>query len=124
MCTPLSEATNISKVIEEVNTLANNSQGLGFFNRTDTCFSEGISKKLISNHHIDWDEIAYIATMAYNIFPHSSAGEAPFYLLFGHGAFMPTLLKLLLLKFRYMGEENVEFIWMPCKKLYDDSIKP
>ena len=36
-------------------------------------------RKLICNHNIDWDEIAHITTIAYNLFPHSSAGEAPFY---------------------------------------------
>ena len=58
----------------------------------------------IYNHQIDWDEIAHIATMAYTIFPHSSAGEVPFYLIFECDPFMPTLFKLLLLKLRYMGD--------------------
>ena len=35
--------------------------------------------KLICNHNIDWNEIAHVTTMAYNIFPHSSAGEAHFF---------------------------------------------
>ena len=47
--------------------------------------------KPICSHQIDWDEIAVIATMAYNVFPHSSAGEAPLYLMFTHEPFMSTL---------------------------------
>ena len=46
-------------------------------------FLKASLRKLICNHHVDWDEIAHIATMAYNVFLHSSAGEAPFYLMFG-----------------------------------------
>ena len=37
---------------------------------------------------------------------HSSAGEAPFSLMFGCDPFMPTLFKLLLPKLRYMGNEK------------------
>ena len=44
--------------------------------------------------------------MAYNVFPHSSVGEAPLYLMFGHDSFMPTLFKLVLPKVRYMGDEE------------------
>ena len=30
---------------------------------------------LICNHNTDWDELAHVAMMAYNVFPHSSAGK-------------------------------------------------
>ena len=66
-------------------------------------FLKASLRKLICNHQIDWDEVAHIAAMAYNEFPHSSAREAPFYLMFGCDPFMLTLLKLLLPKLRYMG---------------------
>ena len=56
--------------------------------------------------------------MACNVFPHTSVGETPFYLMFGCDPFKPTLFKLLLPKLRYMGDENVEW------NLHDDSIKP
>ena len=36
-------------------------------------------RKLIFNHQIDWDEIAHITSMVYNVFPHSSVGKALFY---------------------------------------------
>ena len=42
--------------------------------------------------------------MAYNVFPQTSAGDTPFYIIFGHDSFMPTLSKLLLSKHRYTGE--------------------
>ena len=63
-------------------------------------------RKPFCNHNTDWDEIAYSTAMAYNVFPHSSAGEASFYLMFGCETFMPTWLKLLLPKCRYMGDEK------------------
>ena len=44
--------------------------------------------------------------MAYNISPHSLSGEAQFYLMFGHDTFMTTLFKLLLPKYRYIGDEK------------------
>ena len=53
--------------------------------------------------------------MAYKVFQHSSAGEAPFHLMFGFDPFMPTLFKLLLPKLRYMGDEkcriHLDAIW-------------
>ena len=55
---------------------------------------------------IDWDEPAHVTMMAYNVFPHSAAGEAPFYFMFGYNTFMPTLFKLLLLILRYIGNEG------------------
>ena len=79
-------------------------------------FLKASLRKLICNHNIDWDGIAHVATMAYNVFPHFSTGEAPFYLMFGCDTFMPALFKLLIPKLRYMGYKNVEFTYMPCEK--------
>ena len=66
-------------------------------------------------YQIDWDETVHIATMAYNVFPHSSAGEALFYLMFECECFMPTLFKLLLPKLRCMGDEkcriHLDIMW-------------
>ena len=55
-------------------------------------------RKHICNHNTDWHEIAYTAVMAYNLFPCSSTGEGPFYLMFGYDTLNPTLFKLLLPK--------------------------
>ena len=55
---------------------------------------------------VDWDKTVHIATMAYNVFPHSSSGESLFYLMFGCDPFMATLFKLLLPKLRYMGDKK------------------
>ena len=57
--------------------------------------------KLICNHNTDWDELIHVTTMAYNVFPYSSVGDAPFYLMFECNTFIPMLLKLLLPKLRY-----------------------
>ena len=39
--------------------------------------SETSSQKIISNCATDWDSIAHIAAMAYNVFQHSATEEAP-----------------------------------------------
>ena len=44
--------------------------------------------------------------MVFNVFPHSSAGEGPFYLMFGCNPFMPTLGNVLRPQHRYMGDEK------------------
>ena len=72
-----------------------------------TCsFWRALLWNLICNHNTDWGELAYIATMVWNVFLHSSAREAIFYLMFGCNTFMPTLFKLLLLTLRCMGDEG------------------
>ena len=56
--------------------------------------------------------------MAYNVFPHFSAGEASFYLMIGHYPFMPTLFKLLLPKLRYMGDEKCRIHLDTMREIY------
>ena len=68
-------------------------------------FLKACITKLICNHQVDRNGRVHIATMAYNVFPHSSSGESPFYPMFGCDPFMMTLFKLLLPKLSYMGEE-------------------
>ena len=70
------------------------------------------------NHNTDWDELTHVATMAYDVFLHSSAGEAPFYLTFGCDAFMPTLFKLLLPKLRYMGDKRCKIQLDTMREMY------
>ena len=88
-------------------------------------FLKASLRKLICNHNIDWDEIAHIATMVHNVCLHSSSGEAPFYLMFGHNTFMPTSFKLLLPKLRYMGDEKCR-IHLDAREgnLHDTHVKP
>ena len=74
--------------------------------------------KLRCNHQIDWDEIVHITTMACNIFLHSSAGEAPFDLMFGCDPFMPTVFKVLLPNLRFMGDEKYRIHLDPIWKIY------
>ena len=61
---------------------------------------------------------SHIATMAYNVFPHSLSGEAPFYLMFEYNAFMLTLFKSLLPKLRYMGEEKYKILLDAMWEIY------
>ena len=82
--------------------------------RTHT-FSKASLRKLICNCNTDWDEIAHIAEMTYNVSPHSS-GKVPFYLMYECDAFMPTLFKLLLPKHRHIGDKNVKSTKMPYGK--------
>ena len=44
--------------------------------------------------------------MAYNIFPHSAAGESLFFLMYRRDAYLPTLHQLLQTKMRYMGDNE------------------
>ena len=36
--------------------------------------------------HMEWDDLVWKATVAYNFFPTESSGLAPFFLMFGHEA--------------------------------------
>ena len=63
-------------------------------------------RKPVSNNNIDWDGKAHIETMDYNVFLHSLAGKALYYLMFGCDIFMPTLFTLLLPKLRYLADEK------------------
>ena len=56
--------------------------------------------------------------MAYNVFPHSSAEDVPFYLMFEYGPFMPTLFKLLLTKLRYMDDEKCRIHLDAMQEIY------
>ena len=40
-------------------------------------------RKLRCSHETDWDQLAHIAVMAYNVFPHTATGESPFFLMHG-----------------------------------------
>ena len=54
---------------------------------------------------IEWDQVVYLATAAYNFFPNEHSRESPFYLMFGRDPRLP-LNTLLQPKIRYMGDEE------------------
>ena len=60
--------------------------------------------------------------MACNVFPHSSAGEAPFNLMFECDPFMPTLFKMLLPKLRYMGDKKYRIHLDAMQEIYTMSV--
>ena len=51
--------------------------------------------KIRCYYEADWDQLAHITVMAYNIFPHTAKGENPFFLMYGHDVYLPTLHNLL-----------------------------
>ena len=81
-------------------------------------FLKASIRKIISNHNTDWDSIAHIAAMEYNMFLHSSSGEAPFNLMFGWDTYMATLSKWLLLKIGYMGDEKSRIHLVIMREVY------
>ena len=56
------------------------------FNRT----LKQMLAKIVSKKGRDWDELLGPVLMAYRTTPHSSTGEAPFYLVYGRDARLPT----------------------------------
>ena len=58
------------------------------------------------NYETDWDQLAHCAMMAYNIFPPTTTGESPFFLMYRGDAHLPTLHNLLQTKICYMGDDE------------------
>ena len=75
-------------------------------------FLKASLRMLICIHQIEWDEIVHISTMANNVFLHSSAGEAPFYLMFGCDALCQLYLNYYCQSSDTWVMKNVESIWM------------
>ena len=45
-------------------------------------FLQNSNRKMRCNYKTDWDHLACIAIMVYNIFPHTATGESPFFLMY------------------------------------------
>ena len=58
-------------------------------------FLKSSIRKMRCNYETDWDHLAHIAVMAYNIFPHTATGKSPFFLMFRCDAYLLTLHNLL-----------------------------
>ena len=99
----------------KVYTLPYTPTGTSVIERTHA-FLKAALRKLIFNQNIDWDEIVHVTTMAYNVFPHSSAVEAPLYLMFEHDALCQFYLNCYSQNSDTCMMKNVEFIWMPYEK--------
>ena len=70
------------------------------------------------NHDVEQDELIHIAKMAYNILPHSAAGESLFFHMYGKDAYLPTLHQLLQPKMRYMGDDKCRIHLNAMKEIY------
>ena len=62
-----------------------------------------IAKQL--ENHVEWDDLVWKATAAYNFFPTESSGIAPFFLMFGHEAAVKHTL-LASESPKYIGTDN------------------
>ena len=71
-------------------------------------FLKASIRKLFCNHNTYWNELAHVAMMAYNLVPHSSAGEAPIYLMFGHNTFYACTLQTIITKTQVHGWWSVQ----------------
>ena len=68
--------------------------------------------------HVEWDDLVWKATAAYNFFPTESSGLAPFFLMFGHEAAVKhTLLESENLKYLGTNEGMINVVLMT--KLYN-----
>ena len=68
----------------------------------DRChsFLKNLIRKMRCHHDAEWDKLVHIAKIAYNIFPHSAAGEGLLFLMYGTDAYLPTMHQLLQPKIR------------------------
>ena len=70
------------------------------------------------NYETDWDPLAHIAIMAYNIFHHTATGESPFFLMYRCEAYLPTLHNLLQPKSQYIGDNECKIHLDAMREVY------
>ena len=70
------------------------------------------------NYETDWDHLAHIAVMAYNIFPHTATDDCPFFVMYGKDAYLPTLHNLLQPKIYYMGDDECRIHLDAMREVY------
>ena len=56
--------------------------------------------------------------MAYNILPHTARGESPFFLMYRHDAYLPTLHNLLQPKLCYVGDNECKIHLDEMREVY------
>ena len=81
-------------------------------------FLKNLIRKMRCNYETDWDHLAHIAMMAYNIFPHSAIGDSPLFLMYGWDAYLPTLHNLLQPKICHMGDDEFKIYLDTMREVY------
>ena len=70
------------------------------------------------NCKADWDHLAHIAMMAYNIFPHTATGESPFYLMYRTRCISTNSAQLVATKICYMGDDECKIHLDAMREVY------
>ena len=70
------------------------------------------------NNKTDWDQLAHLVVMAYNVFPHTATGESPFFLINGWDAYIPTLHNFLQPNISYMGNDECKIHLDAMREVY------
>ena len=81
-------------------------------------FLKNSIRKLRCNHETDWDQLAHIAVMAYNVFHHTATSESPFFLMYGWDAYLPMLHNLLWPKICYIGDAECKIHLDTMREVY------
>ena len=81
-------------------------------------FLKDLIRKMRCDYEAEWDQLAHIAMVTYNIFPHTATGESPFFLMCGYDAYQPTLHNLLQPKLCYMGNNECKIHLDAIREIY------
>ena len=80
-------------------------------------FLKSCTGKLAEAHRLEWDQVAHLATAAYNFFPNENSGESAFFLMFGRDPIIP-LYDLLEPDARYVGESRARLSLQELQNVY------